>query len=83
MGNRKALAEIARLGLPPGQREKNLQDLGLWIAPEDLREVRALLAVGGADWSRSYPPSAAIASKASAVLVGCFAGLLRVACKPH
>ena len=57
MGNPKALVEIARLGLPAEQREKNLQDLGRWIAPEDLREVRALLASGPSDWSRSYPPS--------------------------
>lgn len=83
MGNLKALAEIARLGLPPGQHEKNLQQLAAWIAPEHLQEVRALLAVGASDWSRSYPPSSAIAGQAREVLVGCVAGLLRVAYKPH
>lgn len=82
MSKRKALAKLLRSALPAEQREKNLHQLGLLIAPENLQEVRALLAVGGADWSRAYPPSSAIAGQASAVLVGCFGGLLRVALKP-
>ena len=46
MGNLKALAEIARLGLPPGQHGKNLQQLAAWIGPGHLQEVWALVAVG-------------------------------------
>ena len=80
---RQVMAEIARLWLPPGQRERNLQALAGMVSPEALQEVRALLALGASDWERRYAPSAALAPQARAVLVGCFGGLLRIAYLPH
>lgn len=82
MTNHKGFVSFLRSALPPGQREKNLQQLSALIDPEHMQEVRALLAVGPANWSRLYPPSAAIAGQAREVLVGCFDGLLRIAYQP-
>jgi hypothetical protein len=69
--------------LPEGQRKNNLRQLAQLLAPKDVEAVKTLLAIGGGEWSRYFPPLPSLESKIEVVQVSCHAGLLRIVYFPR